>query len=117
MRILPPQGMEAHGDHAGEILECDPPRKLVYTWNMKDAPELARKRSGPLPRHLRTTPMGKQVRLRLIHENPAPGGYREGSQHVQRHQQRLAGRPQQPEEPAGNGRTHRLRSLSSARGF
>jgi hypothetical protein len=42
VRILPPKGMEQYGDHAGEVLECEPLRKLVYTWNSEDKPELAR---------------------------------------------------------------------------
>jgi uncharacterized protein YndB with AHSA1/START domain len=72
LRILPPKGREEKGDHAGEVLECDPPRKLVYTWNMKDAPELARKRNGLSRVTYELTPMGPQVRLRLIHENLLP---------------------------------------------
>jgi uncharacterized protein YndB with AHSA1/START domain len=72
MRILPPKGMEQHGDHAGEVLECEPLRKLVYTWNMKDAPELARKRNGLSRVTYELVPMGPQVRLRLIHENLLP---------------------------------------------
>src|SRR5580692_7527739 len=48
VRILPPKGMESHGDHAGKVLECEPNRKLVYTWNQdaKDTPEIAKKRNG-----------------------------------------------------------------------
>jgi len=72
LRILPPKGMEQHGDHAGEVLECDPPRKLVYTWNMKDTPELAKKRNGLSRVTYEISPMGPQVRLRLIHENLLP---------------------------------------------
>ena len=72
MRILPPKGMEQHGDHAGEVLECEPLRKLVYTWNMKDAPELAGKRHGLSRVTYEIVPMGPQVRLRLIHENLLP---------------------------------------------
>ena len=41
IRILPPKGMEQKGDHAGKVLVCEPYRKLVYTWNPKDKPELA----------------------------------------------------------------------------
>ncbi|HVR86672.1 MAG TPA: SRPBCC family protein [Planctomycetota bacterium] len=72
LRILPPKGMEQHGEHAGEVLECDPPRKLSYTWNMKDTPELARKRQGLSRVTYEISPMGMQVRLRLIHENLLP---------------------------------------------
>lgn len=72
VRIHPPKGMEHHGDHAGKVLECQPYRKLVYTWNMKDKPEIAARRNGPSRVTLELTPMGAQVRLRLIHENLLP---------------------------------------------
>jgi len=48
VRIIPPKGMEEHGDHAGSVLECEPGRKLVYTWNQKDEPEVAAKRRSLL---------------------------------------------------------------------
>lgn len=72
MRILPPKGMEKYGDHAGEVLECEPLQKLVYTWNMKDPSELAKKRSGLSRVTYEIKPMGAHVRLRLIHENLLP---------------------------------------------
>ena len=72
VRILPPKGMEEHGDHAGEVLACDPPRKLVYTWNPKDEPELAKKRDSLSRVTYELTPMGPLVKLRLIHENLLP---------------------------------------------
>jgi uncharacterized protein YndB with AHSA1/START domain len=72
IRILPPKGMEEHGDHAGEVLFCEPGRKLVYTWNPKDKPEVAQKRDGPSRVTYELTPMGPQVKLRLIHENLLP---------------------------------------------
>jgi uncharacterized protein YndB with AHSA1/START domain len=73
VRIFPPKGdMEKYGDHAGEVLECEPCRKLVYTWNVKDKPELARKRDGLSRVTYELTPMGAQVKLRLIHENLLP---------------------------------------------
>jgi uncharacterized protein YndB with AHSA1/START domain len=61
-------------NHAGEVLECDPLRKLVYTWNQKDKdnPEVARKRKSLSRVTYELTPMGDQVRLRLIHENLLP---------------------------------------------
>jgi len=31
--------MEQHGDHKGEVLVCEPNRKLVYTWQQADTPE------------------------------------------------------------------------------
>lgn len=72
VRILPPKGMEAHGDHAGEVLVCEPYRKLVYTWNPRDKPELASKRDGLSRVTYELTPMGRHVRFRLIHENLLP---------------------------------------------
>src|SRR6516165_3203102 len=69
VRILPPKGWEQHGDHAGEVLVCEPLRKLVYTWNPKDKPEVAKKRQSLSRVTYELKPMGPQVRLRLIHEN------------------------------------------------
>ena len=39
--------MEKHGDHAGKVLVCEPYRKLVYTWNPADRPEVAARRDDP----------------------------------------------------------------------
>jgi len=72
LRILPPKGMEEHGEHAGTVLACEPGRKLVYTWNPKDKPELAARRDGPSRVTYELTPMGPLVKLRLIHENLLP---------------------------------------------
>ena len=69
VRMIPPKGMEEYGDHAGEVLVCEPCRKLVYTWNPKDNPELAKKRDGLSRVTYELTPMGPMVKLRLIHEN------------------------------------------------
>ncbi|HEY2083254.1 MAG TPA: SRPBCC family protein [Verrucomicrobiae bacterium] len=73
VRILPPKGMdEKYGDHAGEVLACEPYRKLAYTWNVKDKPELAKKRDDLSRVTYEITPMGQYVKLRLIHENLLP---------------------------------------------
>src|SRR5215469_12113012 len=72
LRILPPPGMEQHGDHAGEVLACEPCRKLVYTWNTVDKPEVAKKRDSLSRVTYELTPMGPQVKFRLIHENLLP---------------------------------------------
>lgn len=72
MRILPPEGMELHGDHAGEVLECEPCRKLVYTWRQVDPPEVAAKRDGLSRVTCELFPMGAVVKFRLIHENLLP---------------------------------------------
>ena len=71
-RILPPPGMEEKGQHGGKVLVCEPCRKLVYTWNPNDKPEVAKKRDGQSRVTYELTPMGAQVRLRLIHENLLP---------------------------------------------
>lgn len=72
VRILPPPGMESHGDHVGEVLVCEPGRKLVYTWQQNDTPEIAKKRDGLSRVTYEITPIGPQVKLRLIHENLLP---------------------------------------------
>ncbi|HKI69343.1 MAG TPA: SRPBCC family protein [Verrucomicrobiae bacterium] len=72
VRILPPKRMEEHGDHVGKVLVCEPGRKLVYTWKPKDKPEVAKKRDGLSKVTYELTPMGSQVKLRLIHENLLP---------------------------------------------
>jgi len=69
MQILPPKGMEAHGDHAGEVLECEPGRKLVYTWQQADPAEIAAKRNGLSRVTYELFPMGDSVKLLLQHEN------------------------------------------------
>lgn len=72
LRILPPPDLEDKGDHAGEVLACEPGRKLVYTWQQNDTPEIAQKRDGLSRVTYEITPMGLQVRLRVIHENLLP---------------------------------------------
>jgi uncharacterized protein YndB with AHSA1/START domain len=72
VHIRPPKGMEQHGDHKGEVLECVPNRKLVYTWQQADTPEVAKKRNGLSRVTYELTPMGPQVKLRLLHENLLP---------------------------------------------
>src|SRR5271170_4393862 len=58
--------------NAGKVLLCEPGRKLVYTWNPKDKPEVAKKRESLSRVTYEITPMGPQVKLRLIHENLLP---------------------------------------------
>jgi uncharacterized protein YndB with AHSA1/START domain len=72
VRIVPPKGMEEHGDHAGEVLACERHRKLVYTWNPKDLPDLAKKRKSLSRVTYEITPMGNAVKFRVIHENLLP---------------------------------------------
>lgn len=70
VRIIPPNGSGA--EVAGEVLVCEPGRKLVYTWQRQDKPEVARQRTTPSRVTYELTPMGGQMRLRLIHENLLP---------------------------------------------
>lgn len=74
LRLLPPKGLERYGDHPGEVLACEPGKKLVYTWNMKDKepPEVAKKRQSLSRVTYEITPAGPVVRFRLIHENLLP---------------------------------------------
>jgi uncharacterized protein YndB with AHSA1/START domain len=73
VRILPPKGQpEKYGDHPGKVLVCEPCRKLTYTFGTKDTPEVAKKRVSPSRVTYELTPMGAQVKLRVIHENLLP---------------------------------------------
>lgn len=73
MSIVPPEGSDHHcGDHAGEVLECEPGRKLVYTWKQADTPEIAAKRDGLSRVTYELFPMGPLVKLLLTHENLLP---------------------------------------------
>lgn len=72
VEIRPPQGKENLCHHTGEVLVCEPGRKLVYTWNCKDTPEVAKKRNGFSRVTYEITPIGAQVKLRLLHENLLP---------------------------------------------
>ncbi len=74
IHIYPPKGAVQKCDHAGQVLECQPGRKLVYTWNQtqKDPPEVTKKRNGLSRVTYELTPMGPMVRFRLIHENLLP---------------------------------------------
>src|SRR5271154_3385737 len=71
IRILPPKGMEGRSDHGGEVLACEKYKKLTYTW-MKERQEKDAKRDGLSRVTYELTPLGDQVKLRLIHENLLP---------------------------------------------
>src|SRR4029077_7295213 len=72
VRILPPEGGKVIWDDAGKVLACEPGRKLVYEFSLKDAPEVAPKRDGPSRVTYELQPLGEMVRLRLTHENLLP---------------------------------------------
>lgn len=72
IRILAPAGETTCGDLTGEVLAWEPGRKLAYTWSTKDDPAVAAKRRGPSRVTFELTPVGPQVRLRVIHEDLLP---------------------------------------------
>lgn len=70
IRLLPPKDQETEcGFHDGKVLACEPGRKLVYEFVIKDKTEVAAQRNGPSRVTYELTPMGENVRLLLIHEN------------------------------------------------
>src|SRR2546426_10385140 len=80
----------------GEILEIDPPRRMVLRWQNEWNPEL--KAEGPSRCTYELDPVDSAVKLTITHENRPAG--------VQAHHgrvRRLAEMPLQPEALAGNG--------------
>jgi uncharacterized protein YndB with AHSA1/START domain len=72
VRLVPPKGGTGKWDESGKVLACEPGRKLVYEFALKDTPEVAAKRDGPSRVTYELQPMGDLVRLRLVHENLLP---------------------------------------------
>jgi len=72
MHIAPPEGLVGAGDHAGKVLECEPGKKLSYTWQQADPPEVAAKRHGLSRVTYELFPMGAMTKLLLTHENLLP---------------------------------------------
>jgi uncharacterized protein YndB with AHSA1/START domain len=66
-RIMIPDGRV--GD-AGEIVEIDPPKKLVLTWRNEFVPELREEGFSRLTYELE--PVGESVKLTLTHETDRP---------------------------------------------
>jgi len=66
-RIMIPDGRV--GD-SGEIVESDPPRRLVVTWQNQFVPELREEGHSRLTYELE--PVGESVKLTLIHEMDRP---------------------------------------------
>ena len=81
---------------SGEVIECDPLRKLTVTFNV-NWPALIEK-LGPTLVTYEIEPVGDVVKLTLI-PVARPADQR---RHPVRRPRRLAGDPLQPEEPAGN---------------
>lgn len=66
-RLMIPDGRV--GD-SGEILEIDPPRKLVLSWRVEFQPELKAEGFSRLTFHLEE--QGQMVKLTLLHEMDQP---------------------------------------------
>ncbi len=56
---------------SGEVLEIDPPRRLVLTWRNEFIPELHAEGYSRMTYELE--PLGESVKLTLIHEMDKPG--------------------------------------------
>jgi uncharacterized protein YndB with AHSA1/START domain len=66
-RIMIPDGRIAD---SGEILEIEPPRKLVLTWRNEFKPEL--RAEGPSRLTYELEKLGESVKLTIIHEMDKP---------------------------------------------
>ena len=66
-RLMAPDGRVAD---AGEVLEADPPRRLVLTWRHEMSPEMKAEGFSRLTYSLEQ--QGDTVKLTLTHEAPAP---------------------------------------------
>jgi len=66
-RIMIPDGRVAD---SGEIIEVDPPRKLVHTWRNEFRPELRAEGHSRITYELE--PVGESVKLTIIHEMDRP---------------------------------------------
>jgi uncharacterized protein YndB with AHSA1/START domain len=66
-RIMIPDGRVAD---SGEIIEIDPPRKLVLTWRNEFKPELRAEGYSRITYELE--PVGESVKLTIIHEMDRP---------------------------------------------
>src|SRR5690348_11623829 len=69
LRMVPPKGSSGKWQDSGKVLACEPGRKLVYEFAIKEAPEVAAKRDGFSRVTYELHPQGDLVRLQLTHEN------------------------------------------------
>jgi uncharacterized protein YndB with AHSA1/START domain len=66
-RIMIPDGRVAD---SGEIIEVDPPRKLIHTWRNEFRPELRAEGHSRITYELE--PVGESVKLTITHEMDRP---------------------------------------------
>jgi uncharacterized protein YndB with AHSA1/START domain len=66
-RLMIPDGRVGH---AGEVLEIDPPRRLVLSWRAEFKPEL--REAGPSRVTFELEPRGESVKLTVVHEGEGP---------------------------------------------
>jgi uncharacterized protein YndB with AHSA1/START domain len=67
-RLMTPDGRVAD---SGEVLEIDPPRRLVLSWRHELSPELRAEGYSRMTYELE--PFGESVKLTVIHEMDRPG--------------------------------------------
>lgn len=63
--------LEGKADITGEVIACEPPHLLTYTFGSKSDP-LAAQREGPSRVTYQLSPVGGMVKLTLTHENLLP---------------------------------------------
>ena len=67
-RLMIPDGSVAN---SGEVLEIDPPRRLVLTWRKEFVPELRAEGYSRMTYEIEK--QGESVKLTIIHESDTPG--------------------------------------------
>ena len=94
---------------SGEVLEIDPPRRLVLSWQNEFQPEL--RAEGYSRATLRARAGGRHGEAHRLHEIDKPGleAHRGGVE-------RLAADPREPQEPARDRRRRSKRRASGRRG-
>ena len=96
-RLMIPDGRVAD---SGEILEIDPPRRLVLSWRNEFKPELREEGHSRLTYELEQ--QGESVKLTVLHEMDKPD-----SKLIKSGVERLAAYPGEPQESPRNRRTAR----------
>jgi uncharacterized protein YndB with AHSA1/START domain len=72
-KVGSPYKFDKQGAHTieGKVLACDPPKRLIYTWD-SCSPDAARERTSRVTFDLE--PRGKVIKLTVTHDNLDEGG-------------------------------------------